>query len=102
MKSGENIILCGPLPKPFGGVAMYMTALKKILDKESYGYYIWETSGIKKKEYSFDGSVRSFFNCLKNTGRKKTFIDSSCLFLEYPSLRTFWMIIIFKIFFRYA
>jgi len=82
----KKIIIFGPLPPPFGGVAIFMSALYEYL--KGYGVRMWTYGGQKKDdpEIKFIRHRRlAIIPALLREGFKARIVDSSHFHLEYPN-----------------
>jgi glycosyltransferase involved in cell wall biosynthesis len=83
----KRIILFGPLPPPYGGVAIYMKALMARL--RGPNVRVWTYGGAKPngKNIRFIAHRRlGTFWALLSEGRKARILDASHFHLEYPNL----------------
>jgi len=92
----KRIILFGPLPPPYGGVAIYMKAL--VAQLRSANLRVWTYSGAKPD----DNSIRFIAHrrlgtiwALLSEGRNARILDASHFHLEYPNplLVPVWLIL---------
>ncbi len=92
----KRIILFGPLPPPYGGVAVYMTAL--VAHLRAPNILIWTYAGTKPE----DAKIRFIahrrlgtFWALLAEGRKARILDATHFHLEYPNplLLPVWLLL---------
>lgn len=92
----KRIILFGPLPPPYGGVAVYMKALVARLRHPQIR--VWTYGGAKPEEKSIRfiahrrlGTV----SALRKDGREARILDASHFHLEYPNplLLSVWLVL---------
>jgi glycosyltransferase involved in cell wall biosynthesis len=92
----KRIILFGPLPPPYGGVAIYMQAL--VAHLRGPNIRVWTYGGAKPE----DAGVRFIahrrlgtFRALLAEGRRARILDASHFHLEYPSpiLLPLWLML---------
>ena len=83
----KKVILLGPLPPPYGGVSIYMSALYEYL--KAYGVRMWALLGDRGKA---DASVRfikhrrlGIIPALVSEGRGARILDTTHFHLEYPN-----------------
>jgi len=82
----KRIILFGPLPPPYGGVAIYMKALVEHL--RSSNVRVWTYGGAKpndKRIRFISHRKLGTFSALISEGRDARILDASHFHLEYPN-----------------
>ena len=83
---GNNIIILGPYPPPYGGVATFNQTLQKHL--ESHGVLIWAHTSQPPTEPGIRHFNRNIFKVIQiliQDGRRATILDSSVFLLDWPN-----------------
>ena len=103
---GSKLIIFGPFPKPYGGVATYLDSLTKNL--KDHNFIIWDTGdGSTKfsgcKYFNVSATFLSVFRTVCKSGFGRTLFDNSSFFMNDNNLKRrgiFWLFLM-KFVFRY-
>jgi glycosyltransferase involved in cell wall biosynthesis len=98
----SKIILLGPYPPPYGGVAVYIHTLKEFIKRFGFDY---EVKIYRERwDLSSDCVRPTFISVYKNFSKvtgNDTCMDSCTFFLEYPSTRATFAWLLIKILKRF-
>ena len=88
----NKIILLGPVPPPFGGVAIFLNNLYKNLRDPDIKFWTQTPVECSNNAIHIKSSLFKFPFLLLKDGRRSTVVDSTLVFLEYPDqpLSFFW------------
>lgn len=85
----QNLVLLGPYPPPYGGVAIYMSKLSALLTREQECVSVLALGyrGHEQNVYHLEATPYSLWRYIRRVGRDALYLDSSAFCLEYPALR---------------
>jgi glycosyltransferase involved in cell wall biosynthesis len=92
----SKIFLLGPYPPPYGGVSIYMEALKEFLKRSGFDCKIkLYPETISPEMDSVHPNFISIYNNFYKISKNDICLDSSTLFVEYPSVHAIlsWFLI---------
>jgi len=92
----KKVILLGPVPPPYGGVAIFTSRLFELV--KSRGVHLWTYAGSQLKAGStsrFNQRRLGFIPLLLRGGYRARIIDSSHFLVEHPNpvLLTIWLLL---------